>query len=92
MAYDEDYWAALTVSNSARAEKGSQAQILLTANCGRCSSINVDYHTGKTAEGDDGMVLKKMMKDRRVDPGNKHSPIFGRYGFLCRWRASNINR
>lgn len=32
-------------------------------------------------EGESGKLLKKMMRDRRVDSGNKWSPIFGRYGF-----------
>jgi len=32
-------------------------------------------------EGESGSLLKKMMKDRRVDPGHKWTPIFGRYGF-----------
>lgn len=32
-------------------------------------------------EGESGKLLKKMMKDRRVDKGNKWTPIFGRYGF-----------
>jgi hypothetical protein len=27
-------------------------------------------------------MLKKLTKDRRVDPGTKWSPIFGRYSFL----------
>ena len=82
-AYDEDFWAALTINNSTRTEEyAPPAQILLTGNCGRCSSINVDYDTGATCQGDDGKVLKKMMNDRRVDPGMKYSPIFGRYGFL----------
>ena len=27
-------------------------------------------------------MLKKLMKDRRVDPGMKWSPVFGRYAFV----------
>lgn len=27
-------------------------------------------------------MLKKLMVDRRVDPGHKYSPTMGRYGFL----------
>lgn len=84
-AYDEDFWAALIINGSVRSEGyAPHAQILLTANCGRCSSINVDYGTGATCQGDDGKVLKKMMTDRRVDHGTKYSPIFGRYAFLDR--------
>ncbi|KAK4443426.1 hypothetical protein QBC34DRAFT_499022 [Podospora aff. communis PSN243] len=57
-------------------------RLLLTGNCGRCTSLNVDYDTGKQAEGELGTVLKKLMVDRRVDRGAKWSPIFGRYAFL----------
>ena len=76
-AYEEDYWGEITIQSSS-----GTMEILLTQNCGRCVSINVDYSTGKTATGEAGNALKKLMKDRRVDKGNKWSPIFGRYGFL----------
>lgn len=73
-AFAEDYWKELSMhGNSA---------ITLTKMCGRCSSLNVDYKTGKPAEGDRGTLLKKLMKDRRVDTGAKYQPVFGRYGFL----------
>lgn len=72
-AYDEDYWAELTVRD---------IRLTVTNNCARCVSINVDYDTGMPGTGEAGSILKKMMKDRRVDPGQKWSPIFGRYGFL----------
>ncbi|KAK8106235.1 uncharacterized protein PG998_003299 [Apiospora kogelbergensis] len=64
---------------------GSRSRICrlaLTANCGRCLSVNIDYGTGRMAEGEAGMVLKKLMRDRRVDVGDKWSPIFGRYAHL----------
>lgn len=73
-AWDEDFWAELLVSD--------QHRLALTANCARCISINIDYDTGRPAEGEMGTVLKKLMRDRRVDAGNKWSPIFGRYAFL----------
>ncbi|OTA63602.1 MOSC domain-containing protein [Hypoxylon sp. EC38] len=73
-AWDEDFWAELLIRDSHR--------LALTANCARCISINIDYDTGRPAEGQQGLVLKKLMKDRRVDAGNKWSPIFGRYAFL----------
>lgn len=57
-------------------------RLSLTGNCGRCTSLNVDYTTGRQAEGELGTVLKKLMVDRRVDKGSKWSPIFGRYGFV----------
>ncbi|KAH8425620.1 MOSC domain protein [Aspergillus melleus] len=73
-AFEEDFWAELTV--------GEGARLLLTANCVRCQSLNVDYTTGKMGTGESGSVLKKLMKDRRVDKGAKYSPVFGRYSFL----------
>ncbi|ESZ93825.1 hypothetical protein SBOR_5766 [Sclerotinia borealis F-4128] len=74
-AYDEDYWGGLTFGSSQNKE------IILTANCGRCVSLNVDYEKGIGAPKGEG-VLKLLMKDRRVDEGMKYSPIFGRYGFV----------
>lgn len=74
-AWDEDFWAELSLN-------GGGPKLALTKLCNRCTSVNVDYATGRPAEGDEGTVLKKLMADRRVDPGNKYSPAFGRYGFL----------
>ncbi|KAL4889805.1 MOSC domain-containing protein [Aspergillus ambiguus] len=78
-AFEEDFWAELTVGDGREA-----ARLLLTANCVRCQSINVDYATGTMGKGESGNVLKKLMKDRRVDRGMKYSPVFGRYVFLDR--------
>lgn len=75
-AFEEDFWAELTVGKS-------RARILLTANCVRCRSINVDFATGKMGTGDGGSVLKKLMGDRRVDKGAKYAPVFGRYSFIA---------
>jgi uncharacterized protein YcbX len=75
-AFEEDFWAELVTADGAR--------IILTGNCGRCVSLNVDYETGKSGTGRDGEVLKLLSQDRRVDPGMKYSPIFGRYGFASR--------
>ncbi|KAF4990827.1 hypothetical protein FDECE_14225 [Fusarium decemcellulare] len=72
--WDEDFWAQLSING--------MHKIALTKNCNRCTSLNVDYNTGRTAEGERGTVLKKLMSDRRVDAGAKYSPVFGRYGFL----------
>lgn len=82
-AYDEDYWGRLTFSSSSSSDPNSSPpkEILLTANCGRCVSLNVDHETGTSAPKEKE-VLKLLMKDRRVDDGMKYSPIFGRYGFL----------
>lgn len=71
----EDFWAELTLPSQ-------QRTLLLTANCTRCTSLNVDYETGRPGKGESGTVLKKLMKDRRVDTGSKYSPVFGRYAFL----------
>jgi uncharacterized protein YcbX len=86
-AWAEDFWAELAISsNPVPREDGgdaSQKHILqLTGNCIRCTSLNVDYEMGKAGTGELGQVLKKLMKDRRVDNGSKWSPVFGRYAFL----------
>ncbi|EGC41873.1 MOSC domain-containing protein [Histoplasma capsulatum var. duboisii H88] len=73
-AYEEDFWGEITVQ--------ADVNLILTANCGRCVSINVDYDTGAPGSGEAGTMLKKLMKDRRVDKGHKYSPVFGRYGFI----------
>ncbi|PGH18017.1 hypothetical protein AJ80_04638 [Polytolypa hystricis UAMH7299] len=85
-AFEEDFWAEIVIKdadgdNNNDAEK---AKFHLTQNCNRCLTINVDFETGKTGQGESGTVLKKLMKDRRVDKGTKYNPIFGRYGFLDR--------
>ncbi|KAI9646831.1 hypothetical protein NHQ30_004830 [Ciborinia camelliae] len=74
-AFDEDYWGGLTFGGD------QDKEIILTANCGRCVSLNVDHEKGTGAPKGEG-VLKLLMKDRRVDEGVKYSPIFGRYGFV----------
>jgi uncharacterized protein YcbX len=70
--YEEDYWGTLDING---------AKVTLAHNCVRCSSLNVDYKTGKPGKGESGQILKKLQKDRRVDPGHKYSPVFGRYSF-----------
>jgi uncharacterized protein YcbX len=77
--FEEDFWGDLEITNP---ETGKKAVIVLTQNCARCNSLNVDYETGKVGEGEAGKVLKKLQTDRRVDKGAKWSPVFGRYGFL----------
>ncbi len=72
--WDEDFWGELTIC-------GSGLKIILTSNCARCAAINVDLEKGRKGEGASGNLLKKMQRDRRVDPGNKWEPVFGRYGF-----------
>ena len=81
VAYDEDFWGGLRL-NSNTQEAAAPVQLILTQNCARCQSINIDYSTGTQGVDESGSVLKKLMKDRRVDSGTKYSPIFGRYGFL----------
>ena len=82
--WSEDYWGEVTLGG------GEEDRLVLTANCGRCSSLNVDYGTGRTAAGELGTVLKTLMKNRRVDDGIKWSPIFGRYGFLAENKELDI--
>ncbi|MCJ1389843.1 hypothetical protein MMC18_002700 [Xylographa bjoerkii] len=82
-AYDEDFWGGLRIRSMAHPQDEDNPVFLaLTQNCARCMSLNWDYATGKAALGESGTILKKLMKDRRVDKGSKYSPIFGRYGFL----------
>ncbi|KAK4148518.1 hypothetical protein C8A00DRAFT_47635 [Chaetomidium leptoderma] len=82
----EDFWAELTITpGQDQGDNGvgpEEHTLQLTGNCVRCISLNVDYKTGKPAEGDPGQVLKRLMKDRRVDTGSKWAPVFGRYAFL----------
>jgi uncharacterized protein YcbX len=79
-AWEEDYWRRIRVGN---------ADILLLHNCVRCTSINIDYATGKPGTNESGEVLKRLQKDRRIDTGSKYSPVFGRYGF---WGNGNLGR
>lgn len=87
-AYEEDFWGAISILPSHAAngdrmdEESSEVEILLTQNCIRCQSLNIDYTNGTYANTQEGAVLKKLMKDRRVDQAKKYSPVFGRYGFL----------
>ncbi|OJJ50506.1 hypothetical protein ASPZODRAFT_106138 [Penicilliopsis zonata CBS 506.65] len=80
-AWEEDFWGELAIGDQ---QGGDSTRLLLTANCVRCTSINVDYATGKAGQGESGKILKKLMKDRRVDKGAKYSPVFGRYAFLSK--------
>ncbi|UKZ73856.1 hypothetical protein TrVFT333_001509 [Trichoderma virens FT-333] len=72
--FDEDFWAELSI--------GGRPTLAMTKLCNRCTSLNVDYETGRFGEGEKGMLLKKLMSDRRVDTGSKWTPVFGKYGFL----------
>ncbi|KAJ5988567.1 hypothetical protein N7481_003777 [Penicillium waksmanii] len=76
-AFEEDFWTELAIGSK-------RVRLLLTGNCVRCQSLNVDYQTGQMGTGESGTVLKKLMKDRRVDRGARFSPVFGRYSFLDR--------
>lgn len=80
--WDEDFWAELRIRSSNNSTTTKTLTIALTKICNRCTSLNVDYDTGRPALGERGTVLKKLMSDRRVDPGLKYNPAFGRYGFL----------
>jgi hypothetical protein len=72
--FDEDFWTELSI--------GGRPVLALTKLCDRCTSLNVDYDTGRFGEGEKGMLLKKLMADRRVDKGAKWEPVFGKYAFL----------
>ncbi|KAL8722440.1 MAG: hypothetical protein Q9225_001062 [Loekoesia sp. 1 TL-2023] len=88
-AFEEDFWGAISIVPSCSTSNGEVAKgegreldIILTQNCIRCQSLDIDYRTGTYGKGEEGVVLKKLMRDRRVDAGKKYSPVFGRYGFL----------
>ena len=81
-AWEEDFWGGVTICSRKKETMDTASELVLTQNCARCVSINVDFATGKPGMGEEGSVLKKLMGDRRVDQGVKWSPIFGRYGFL----------
>jgi uncharacterized protein YcbX len=83
-AFEEDFWAEIKIGGDE-----SEATMALTANCARCISLNIDFETGKPGTGESGKVLKKLMKDRRIDVGEKYSPIFGRFGFLTKSGEEN---
>ncbi|KAG0134862.1 hypothetical protein HOY82DRAFT_601956 [Tuber indicum] len=74
--WEEDFWGELLV--------GGDKRISLTGNCPRSTGINVDYATGGVVPADK-QPLEKLMKDRRVDPGTKSNPVFGRYGIFPDW-------
>lgn len=44
-------------------------------------SLQLDYTTG-AAVAPDRQPLKHLMRDRRIDPGMKYNPVFGRYGMI----------
>ena len=85
-AFEEDYWREIQIADQSRSEQSTDAnarqgqttKLLLTANCVRCASLNIDYKTGQASNP----VLKSLQVDRRVDKGHKYSPVFGRYAFL----------
>ena len=81
-AWEEDYWGRLVFGVEEEGSETRMVELELTANCGRCRSLDVDYASGKFGKGEMGSVLKKLSVDRRVDLGNKWSPVFGRYAFL----------
>ncbi|KAM3414151.1 hypothetical protein BST61_g10809 [Cercospora zeina] len=82
--WDEDFWHQITIlpTNPNNNNKTNPTKIDCIHNCGRCKSINIDYQTGEPSTSEAGELLKKLQKDRRIDPGVKYSPIFGRYSFL----------
>lgn len=81
--FDEEFWGEILIGT----EAGGAPRIVLTGNCPRCVSINVDYETGRKGTGASGDVWKELMRDRRVDKGIKWFPIFGRYGYLMNEKA-----
>ncbi|KAI9745525.1 MAG: hypothetical protein M1818_001059 [Claussenomyces sp. TS43310] len=89
-AWEEDFWGEIAIGPDCQAPDVAPVHIALTKNCVRCRSINIDYATGRPGTGEAGSMLKKLMKDRRVDKGVKYSPVFGRYGYLSQGVGSKI--
>lgn len=86
-AFEEDFWAELAIRSTSSVEDGTDndsSRLFLTANCGRCKSLNVDYKTGKQQPVSEQMLKRLADMKRRVDSGHGYSPIFGRYGFIAR--------
>ncbi|KAK6536702.1 hypothetical protein TWF281_000922 [Arthrobotrys megalospora] len=79
--FEEDYWAELEVGGKG---EGGTRKIVLTGNCGRCKSLNVDYETGKQLPVHGQMLKRLSDMKRRVDTGHGYAPIFGRYGFIAK--------
>ncbi|KAK8153545.1 hypothetical protein BKA80DRAFT_37546 [Phyllosticta citrichinensis] len=86
LPWDEDFWGEMTMET----DSSLPASMTLVHNCARCPSINIDYSTGAPGKGNDGLVLKAMQKDRRVDKGAKWNPVFGRYGFTPKGDAGKV--
>jgi len=83
-AWSEDYWSILKIGSE-------KVHFDVTANCGRCASLDVSYETGTRVYVKGVMMpLKSLMATRRVDPGSKYSPIFGRYSY-CQEIGSTIS-
>ena len=82
-AFEEDFWGALDVrDHQAKSSQDVKAELVLTQNCIRCRSLDINYSTGRFNNDEGSTILKKLMRDRRVDAGKKFSPVFGRYAFL----------
>lgn len=64
--YEEDFWGGLSIipSNNSSANE-DEIEIILTQNCIRCQSLDIDYSTGTFGKGAEKTVLKKLMRDRR---------------------------
>jgi uncharacterized protein YcbX len=76
--WEEDFWSELSLTTN----NDNDVKLILTSNCVRCRSLDVDFETGNFHKTEDGIVYKKLNKDRRVDKGAKYKSVFGRYGFL----------
>jgi uncharacterized protein YcbX len=83
-AWEEDFWGEVEVVGE------GTTKIVCTANCARCTSLNVDFATGGYVENAK-QPLRHISKDRRVDPGMKYSPVFGRYAFMLGEAYSDVS-
>ena len=64
-AYEEDFWGSITINAKKRKENSKVTEIVLTQNCGRCVSINVDYSTGKSGTGEANVLKNERPEGRQ---------------------------
>ncbi|KAI4188265.1 MAG: hypothetical protein L6R41_002263, partial [Letrouitia leprolyta] len=58
-AFEEDFWGGLSiVPDNCSANQKEEIEVILTQNCIRCQSLDIDYQTGTYGKGAEKTVLK----------------------------------
>jgi len=70
-------------------EEAARQKLILTTNCARCVSINVDYDTGKAGLGECGNVLKKI--DERSESSIKVLNTVLSLGGMGSWKGGGMS-